>query len=165
MRVGRFVFVVVAGFAAACSPPAAPPAQSGSSAGAGRAITDPSAIVLQLYEPYAVPDGSVPALLEAAPWSARLHGELAAMLARARAQGEPILDFDPIINAQDYHLGAVAAAPEAVVEGSHAVVRARFQNGGLNEEVVYDLVWQDDRWKVDNIRTPDWDLRAIATSS
>jgi len=58
-----------------------------------------------------------------------------------------------------------ALTSEALVEASHATVRARFQNGGLNEEVVYDLVWEDDRWKVDNIRAEGWDLRAIATGA
>jgi hypothetical protein len=40
-------------------------------------------------------------------------------------------------------------------------VRASFTNAGQHEEVLYDLVWQDDRWKVDNVRTSEWDLRTI----
>ena len=70
----------------------------------------------------------------------------------------------PIIAAQDYQLSNLNVATEAVVEGSHASTRAAFDNSGTRTEVVYDLVWEDDRWKVDNIRGEGWDLRQIATA-
>lgn len=129
--------------------------------GAGRAITDPAAVVRQFYDPYLVPNGQIPPLAEAAPWSAQMAADLDAMFARSQAQGEPILDFDPIIDAQDYQLSDVRASTEGIVEGSHATVRASFTNAGQPEEVLYDLVWQDNRWKVDNVRTAEWDLRTI----
>jgi hypothetical protein len=131
---------------------------------AQRAITDPAPVVRALYEPYLVPDGRTPGLLDSAPWSARMRGELEAMMARSEALGEPILNFDPLINAQDWVLGDVNAVTEAIVEASHATVRASFLNGGHREEVVYDLIWEDDRWKVDNVRGSEWDLRAIVTA-
>jgi len=130
---------------------------------AARAITDPAPVVAQLYEPYLVRDGRTPGLLESAPWSTRMRGELEAMIARSNEIDEPILNFDPLINAQDWVLSDVNATTDAVVEGSHAVVRASFLNGGLREEVIYDLVWEDDRWKVDNVRAAEFDLRAIVT--
>lgn len=145
----------------ACGPrEAAPPAASE----AGRAITDPATIVRQVYEPYLAPEASAPALLEAAPWSNRLRGELAAMQSNSMAQGEPILDFDPLINAQDWQLSNVNVASDAVVEASHATVRASFHNAGRDDVVIYDLIWEDDRWKVDNVRGADWDLRTIITA-
>ncbi len=131
---------------------------------AARAIPDPASVVQSFYDPYLVPDGQIPPLAEAAPWSAQMSADLQAMFARSQAQGEPILDFDPIIDAQDYQLSDVRAATEAIVEGSHASVRASFTNAGQHEEVLYDLVWQDDRWKVDNVRTAEWDLRTIIRS-
>lgn len=131
---------------------------------AARAITDPASVVQSFYDPYLVPDGQIPPLMEAAPWSAQVSADLQAMFVRSQAQGEPILDFDPIIDAQDYQLSDVRAATEAIVEGSHASVRASFTNAGQHEEVLYDLVWQDDRWKVDNVRTAEWDLRTIIRS-
>lgn len=131
---------------------------------AARAITDPAAVVAQLYDPYLVRDGQTPGLLDSAPWSNRMRGALEAMITRSNEIGEPILNFDPLINAQDWVLSDVTAATEAVVEGSHAVVRANFLNGGLREEVIYDLVWEDDRWKVDNVRATEFDLRAIITA-
>lgn len=93
------------------------------------------------------------------------HGAvLEAMTRRSEQLNEPILDFDPLIGAQDYQLSNLNVVPEAVSEGSHAVVRASFTNGSAPTEIVYDLVWEDDRWKVDNIRSQGWDVRAIATS-
>lgn len=131
---------------------------------AARAITDPAPVVRQLYDPYLETDGRTPPLLEAAPWSARMRAELEAMQALSMQVGEPILNFDPLINAQDWQLSDVSATADAVVEASHATVRAAFLNAGQREEVVYDLVWEDDRWKVDNVRGAEWDLRAIVTA-
>lgn len=125
------------------------------------AVTDPASVVVRFYDPYLAPDGQIPPLMEAAPWSAQMNADLQAMFQRSQAQGEPILDFDPIIDAQDYQLSDVRTATEGIVEGSHASVRASFTNAGQHEEVLYDLVWQDDRWKVDNVRTALWDLRTI----
>lgn len=131
---------------------------------AGRAITDPAPVVAQLYDPYLVRDGQTPGLMDSAPWSNRTRGELEAMIARSNEIGEPILNFDPLINAQDWVLSDVTTSTDAIAEGSHAVVRASFLNGGLREEVIYDLVWEDDRWKVDNVRGAEFDLRAIITA-
>mgnify|MGYP001330039671 FL=1 len=87
------------------------------------------------------------------------------MVARSQAINEPILDFDPIIGAQDYQLSNLDVANEAISEGSHAVVRARFNNATTTQtNIVYDLIWEDDRWKVDNIRGEGWDLRQIAAA-
>ena len=85
---------------AACQrDPQTPETPTQASADAGRAITDPATIVRQFYDPYLVPDGQIPPLAEAVPWSAHMAADLDAMFARAQTQGEPILDFDPIIDA------------------------------------------------------------------
>ncbi len=154
-------FAAVTALAACQREPGTAEAPPPADAGASRAITDPSTVVRGFYDPYLVPNGQIPPLAEAAPWSAQMAADLDAMFARSQAQGEPILDFDPIIDAQDYQLSDVRAATEGLVEGSHATVRASFTNAGRHEEVLYDLVWQDDRWKVDNVRTSEWDLRTI----
>jgi hypothetical protein len=148
---------------AACSPPAsqqdAPAADT-----AGRAMTDPAMVIRQLYEPYLTPGATFPDFQNQAPWSASLWTTLQAMMARSQAINEPILDFDPLIAAQDYQLSNLNVANESIVEASHAVVRASFTNATTPTEVVYDLVWENDRWKVDNIRGADWDLRQIASA-
>jgi hypothetical protein len=132
--------------------------------GATRAVSDPAAVIRPLYDRYMTPDAQFPSFQEQAPWSNSLWALLSAMVARSEALNEPILDFDPLIDAQDYQLSNLSVANEAISEGSHAVVRASFNNAAAHTEVVYDLIWEDDRWKVDNIRGEGWDLRQIAAS-
>lgn len=146
----------------ACSPPAEK--QDAPADGAGRAMTDPAMVIRQLYEPYLTQGATFPDFQNQAPWSASLWTTLQAMMARSQAINEPILDFDPLIAAQDYQLSDLNVATESIVEASHAVVRASFTNATTPTEVIYDLVWEDDRWKVDNIRGADWDLRQIASA-
>ncbi|WP_135212231.1 DUF3828 domain-containing protein [Vitreimonas flagellata] len=154
-------FAAVAALAACEREPAKVETPPATDTGVARAVTDPASVVVRFYDPYLAPDGQIPPLMEAAPWSTQMNADLQAMFQRSQAQGEPILDFDPIIDAQDYQLSDVRTATEGIVEGSHASVRASFTNAGQHEEVLYDLVWQDDRWKVDNVRTAEWDLRTI----
>jgi hypothetical protein len=129
------------------------------------AIADPVEVVAPLYERYRTDPAvtTFPALPEQAPWSADMRARLEAMMARSEALNEPILDFDPFVNAQDWRVGVVAVTGESLVEHSHAVVRAHFVNAGHEDEVVYDLVWEGDAWRVDNIRHADWDLRQIVS--
>lgn len=147
---------VVAIGAAACSrEPEKPQAPSG---------PDPSAVVAPLYQPY-IAHGVMVGLQDQAPWSAEMRAALVAMMARSEAANEPILDFDPIIGAQDYEISGLSVTNDALAQNSHAVVRARFTNLGRVEEVLYDMVWRDGAWRVDNIRGADWDLRKIAASA
>jgi hypothetical protein len=126
------------------------------------AAPDPADTIRPLYDPYLTEGATFPDFQHQAPWSASLWAQLQAMTARSEAAGEPILDFDPLIDAQDYQLSNLNVVTEAVVENSHATVRASFTNAGAPAEVLYDLVWEEGGWRVDNIRTSRWDLRAIA---
>ncbi len=125
---------------------------------------DPSAVIAPLYQPY-IAHGVMVGLQDQAPWSAEMRAALVAMMERSRAAGEPILDFDPIIGAQDYEISGLSVTNDALAQDSHAVVRARFTNLGQNVEVLYDMVWRDNAWRVDNIRGDGWDLRQIAMSA
>jgi hypothetical protein len=91
-----------------------------------------------------------------------LWAQLEAMMARSQARNEPILDFDPLVGAQDHQVANLGVTTDGIVENSHATVRSSFTNLGRPEEIVYDLIWEGDRWKVDNIRGRDWDLRQIS---
>lgn len=142
---------------AACTPP-----QQNAEAPPPAAIPDPAAVIRPLYDPYLTEGATFPDFEHQAPWSASLWGVLQAMMARSEERGEPILDFDPLIDAQDYQLSNLNVAAEGVVENSHATVRASFSNAGAQTEIVYDLVWENNGWRVDNIRTSRWDLRVIA---
>ena len=43
-------------------------------------------------------------------------------------------------------------------------MRVTFNNATTPTNIIYDLIWEDDRWKVDNIRGEGWDLRQIAAA-
>ncbi len=124
---------------------------------------DPAETIRPLYDRYMTEGAEFPSLEQQAPWSAAMLASLQSMMARSQAQGEPILDFDPLIDAQDYQLTNLNVATEALAENSHATVRASFTNAGAPTEVVYDLIWENGGWRVDNIRSSRWDLRAITT--
>ena len=149
---------------AACSPPEAGKQEAPATENAGRAITDPAMVIRQLYDPYLTEGATFPDFEQQAPWSASLWTLLQAMMARSQALNEPILDFDPIIGAQDYQLTDLNVAQESLVEAQNATVRATFKNAGAQTAVVYDMIWENDRWKVDNIRGEGWDLRQIASA-
>ncbi len=128
-------------------------------------IADPAAVIRPLYDRYMTPAAvtTFPTLEEQAPWSDDLRAQLVDMVARSNILNEPILDFDPFTGAQDWQLSDLNVTAESVAENSHAVVRASFTNFGAAEEIVFDLVWQNGEWRVDNIRRALWDLRqAIA---
>ncbi len=159
--------IVLGGLAmlAACSrqeakAPDAPAAPEAPAVAAARAAPDPAATIRPLYGAY-LGEGAFADFEHEAPWSADLWSKIEAMMARSRARNEPILDFDPLIGAQDGQLSALRVDAEAVVPGSHAVVRARFVNLGRESEIVYDLIWERQAWRVDNIRGGDWNLREI----
>jgi hypothetical protein len=130
---------------------------------------DPADVIAPLYARY-MTDPAVttfPALEDQAPWSASMRQALVAMMARSADENEPVLDFDPFANAQDWQISNVNVTTEAVSVGSHAVVRASFLNAEAPQEVVYDLIWENGGWRVDNMRSggprDGWDLRQIAT--
>lgn len=162
MNIDRRLMLLSVCALAACSrdaeKTAAPPESS------ERAIADPIAVVRPLYDRYLAQETQFPPLEDQAPWSTSMRAQLVAMKARSQQMNEPILDFDPLINAQDYQLSNLSVTTDGVVEASHAVVRAGFDNAGTRTEVLYDLIWEGDRWKVDNIRGDGWDLRQITAA-
>lgn len=155
----RSIVLGVAALAAlaACTPPQNADAPDESATPA----PDPATIIRPLYDPYLTEGAQFPGLEQQAPWSASLLAALQAMIARSQAAGEPILDFDPLIDAQDYQLSNLNVVTEALAENSHATVRASFTNAGTQTEVVYDVIWENGGWRVDNVRTSRWDLRQI----
>jgi hypothetical protein len=160
MRRRDFAFMLGAVALTACSRQAeekteTPPATPGA---------DPAATIRPLYDRYLTPNATFPDFEHQAPWSRDLWAQLSAMSARSQAINEPILDFDPLIDAQDYELSNLNVSNDSVAPNSHAVVRASFVNGARATEVVYDLIWEDDAWKIDNMRSGSWNLRQIAAA-
>jgi hypothetical protein len=146
---------------AACTPPTQEKTDAPADAATG---PDPADVIRPLYDRYLTPNAQFPDFREQAPWSASLWAQLEAMARRSEQINEPILDFDPLIDAQDYQLSDLNVATEALAQNSHATVRATFNNAGRPAEVVYDLIWEGGGWKVDNIRSSQWDLRQISAA-
>ncbi|MGE0827803.1 MAG: DUF3828 domain-containing protein [Hyphomonadaceae bacterium] len=156
--------IALLALAAACSQEAPPQQQAEektAEAASSAVIQDPAAAIRPLYDRYITAPAQWPALEESAPWSDDLRAQLVAMMARSEAINEPILDFDPLIGAQDGDIRAVTVGTDSLVPESHAVVRARFVNMGEPKEIVLDLVWQNEAWRVDNVRGSDFDLRQV----
>lgn len=159
----QFVLAALLALAACAQPaPEAPPPV------AEAAIPSPEEVIRPLYDRYLNPtDPAVttyPALPDQAPWSADLRAKIIDMMARSNAANEPILNFDPFVNAQDGDTANLNVTTDAVAENSHAVVRAAFTQTGSPDEVLYDLIWEGGAWRIDNMRHAQWDLRQIVTS-
>ena len=165
---GLILSLALGGLAlAGCSRPAEEtPPPTAPAAEAPQAQTDPASVIRPLYDRYRTDPAvtTFPSLEDSAPWSDSLKTLLVAMMARSEARQEPILDFDPIIGAQDWQLQNVNVVTEAVAENSHAVVRATITNAGFTEDIVFNMIWEHDSWRVDNITGKDWDLRQVAAS-
>ena len=100
--------------------------------------------VRALYERYAASQRIDPL----ARWA-----EVTPELRAALTAGAGALDFDPVVDGQDWQLGPVST--EAAASG----VIARFDNEGEPKIVVYDLAEKDGAWQIANIRAPGrWDL-------
>lgn len=120
------------------------------------AALDPAALVTELYAPY-LAGGNVPDPLTAAPWTDDLHE----LIEKAIKLGkdEPILDGDPIVDAQEWQISGLNVSTDARPEAGRVKATAKFLNYGAPKEVHFDLVEIGARWRVDNIRSGDWDLR------
>ncbi len=91
-----------------------------------------------------------------------------AMNRRSKATDEPILDFDPITDAQDPSVNDLKIAPEAG-DPAHPIVDASFDSGAPERHIVrYVFVREGKAWKVDDISggagEGKWDLREIIAS-
>lgn len=120
---------------------------------------DPVAVVRGLYRGY---EHDKPVTLEKQPFSPRMRKLLAAD--RAYAKGEVgRLDFDPIVNGQDWKITDLSVTLESQA-GDKAVVEAKFSNLGDAEDLRYELVRGGGRWLIDEIQSmskPRWTMSKI----
>jgi hypothetical protein len=120
---------------------------------------DPVALVRALYRGY---EGGKPPLLEKQPFSPRMRKLLAAD--KAYAKGEVgRLDFDPIVNGQDWKLADLSVTLVSQA-GDKAEVEAKFSNLGDADDLRYDLVQSGGHWLIDEIQSmnkPRWVMSKI----
>jgi hypothetical protein len=120
---------------------------------------DPVAVVRALYRGY---EGKKPPSLEKQPFSPRMRKLLAAD--KAYAKGEVgRLDFDPIVNGQDWKIADLAVTLVSQAQDK-AVIEAKFNNLGDAQDLRYDLVRGGGRWLIDEIQSttkPHWTMSKI----
>lgn len=142
----RMLFALAAGLLAACGQ-AAPGA-------------DPVSTVQALYAPYEA--GLNPSdLRRGVPWTDEMKTLFEEADARAEKLDAQAIDFDPIIDGQDYEITDLAVEAQGAPADGRAVVDARFKNFGDDVKVTFDLAEAGGGWRVDNIRTEAWNLREL----
>lgn len=126
---------------------------------------DPQELLEYAYQPYR--DGG---FLEDAYqlYSTSLLERWAMMVARTPDDEVGAVDFDPMINAQDYDLGTITiGAPRR--HGKRAIITVSFTNFGRPEEIRFALVHGDAGWKIDDIESLapgfEWRLSEILTAA
>jgi hypothetical protein len=110
---------------------------------------DPVALVEKIYEPYLageIPEG------QHEFFSATLE-TLFETAAAATPEGEiGPLDFDPVINGQDFDISRLRVQ-EVQNDGSAAIVEASFVNLGERQRILFMLTHGDEGWKVNDLQS------------
>ena len=125
------------------------------------------ALVRSWYRPYESNTGGPSALRLLRPHAST---RLAALIAReercaAKSGGICNLDFDVIVNGQDWALKNLRVEPEKL-EGDRASAMARFTNFDTAQEVVYRFIRESGRWRLDDVearlpRAQRWTLSRL----
>jgi hypothetical protein len=132
--------------------------------------TDPAEAVRQLYAPYMKDGDQTLSAFDneterARRFSASLVRAMSAYFKSQEKADEPGgLDFDPIVNGQDYAITDLAVSVDVQADGRSALAVAAFKNFDEAAKLRYRLVQEAGVWRVDNIESlqdPVWDLRAI----
>jgi Protein of unknown function (DUF3828) len=121
----------------------------------------PVGIVQKLYAPYLTKDGDTSTVLDNAPKTLSLME----VIDKAKTYGdlldEPILDFDPIIAAQDGEISNVRVTRQGDKDAAAATVLAQFANAGRQDQVTFEFKREDGAWKIDDIKPGADDLRQL----
>lgn len=114
---------------------------------AAQVFDSPKALLEAFYQPYFTNDFAED---ESAFRSAALKGLYAADEARTPVGEMGALDFDPYIDGQDYQIDDLVIG-EPVLSGNNAQVNVSFDNFGRPTALIYDLVFENDGWKIDDV--------------
>lgn len=123
----------------------------------------PEKTIESLYAPYLAPGGnSVPSNWEKAPvYSKSLRAAMDRGFDYSLLLNEPVIDYDPIVNAQDYSISNLKIDVDPPANSDTAHVVARFDNQGQKTTVEYDMIVEDGAWKIDAIRSGTGDFRQL----
>jgi hypothetical protein len=116
---------------------------------AAQPFDDPVALVEHIYEPYLageIPEGqheffssTLEALFEAAA-AETPEGEIGP------------LDFDPVVNGQDFDISGLRVQ-QVQNDGSAAIVEASFVNLGDRQRILFMLTHGDEGWKISDLQS------------
>ncbi|HWA21843.1 MAG TPA: DUF3828 domain-containing protein [Caulobacterales bacterium] len=120
----------------------------------------PAPAVEKLFEPY-LKGGNTAAALDNAPMTMDLHAVIDKAGIYGNLLNEPVLDFDPIIFAQEAQIKNVRVTQVGPTKDAGSIARASFENAGKPVTLTYEMKRQGGAWLIDNIKGPDGDLRGI----
>ena len=142
-------------------------ALSGNPAAASGA--EPLAVIKKIYQRAVKGDG--PSWIENKERAQDLSKSLAALWAKADAKTAPgdegPIDFDLVADTNGLTLAGFSLKSEKQDDKSATIAAAltyKESNPRPGQTIVrYDLVRQDDQWKIDEIRSSNWSLRDMLT--
>lgn len=124
----------------------------------------PAVVVEALYTPYLVEDGPTPPVMDLDVFTPELKAEIDRATTYGNMLETPIIDFDPVVAAQDWEIKSVAVT-EVERDEDSAKVLAAFDNMGTPTEVPYSMRLVDGVWRIDDIGAGDNGLRAIIAAA
>ena len=114
----------------------------------------PEALLEAFYAPYL--QGDIPEYDDSVFFSTRLQ-ELYRHDAEITPEGEMgAIEFDPFIAGQDFDLTDFTIGTPATTDDT-ATVDVSFSNFETPVTLTYDLVWESDSWKIDDVMSTDAD--------
>ena len=131
-------------------------------AGCAPSMAPPEKVVESLYAPYLSPEAnSVPSNWDKAPvYSKTLKAAMDRGFEYSLLLNEPVVDYDPIVNAQDYSIKNLTVDVVRSADAK-AHVMARFDNLDRKTTVEYDMIVEDGAWKIDGIRSGKDSFRQV----
>ena len=119
-----------------------------------QAFDTPEALLEAFYAPYL--QGDIPNYEDGTFFSSRLQG-LYEHDSEITPEGEMgAIEFDPFIAGQDFDLTDFAIDTPVIADDT-ATADVSFNNFDTPVTLSYDLVWEDDSWKIDDVISTDAD--------
>jgi hypothetical protein len=129
------------------------------------AVSGPEATVETLYAPYVASNDTPPPDLASLPLTAELKAVIDKAGVYSEMLNEPVIDYDPIVGAQDWQISDVSVAREGAPREDGADVVATFKNGGEPKRVLFLMRRVDGDWRIDDIGEGADSLRAIVSAA
>lgn len=122
--------------------------------GAGAAAT-----VEALYEPYLAGKDTRPPELSSLPLTADLKAQVDKALTYGNLLDTPVLDYDPIVGAQDWQIANLDVTTKGAVGEDGVDVVVRFTNAGAPRELTFLMRLVEGEWRIDDIADAESTLR------